>query len=89
MKRQQTGEYVVVSTVGETVKAFVPQRLPPNPPLQISGNLREGLDQALLEIGRLDGISSVLPDAGCQCRAHYAGNQHCAKFRFEGIERTD
>jgi Fic family protein len=64
MKRQQTGEYVVVSTVGETVKAFVPQRLPPNPPLQISGNLREGLDQALLEIGRLDGISSVLPDAG-------------------------
>lgn len=63
MKREKTGEYIVVSTVGETVKAFVPQKLPPNPPLQVSVNLRKSLDQALLEIGRLDGISSVLPDA--------------------------
>jgi Fic family protein len=63
MKREKTGEYVVISTVSEKVKAFVPQPLPPSPPLDISGELRETLDAAHLAIGRLDGISSSLPDA--------------------------
>lgn len=64
MQREKTGEYVVVSTVGEKVQAFVPQPLPPSPPLDVSGKLRDSLDRAHLEIGRLDGISSTLPDAG-------------------------
>lgn len=64
MKREKTGEYVVISTVDEKVKAFVPQPLPPFPPLEISGSLRDSLNKAYLEIGRLDGISAILPDAG-------------------------
>lgn len=55
---------MVISTVGEKVQAFVPQPLPPSPPLDVSGNLRDSLDAAHLAIGRLDGISSILPDAG-------------------------
>lgn len=64
MKREKTGEYVVTSTVGEKVQVFVPSPLPPVPPLEISPELRECLDQAHLELGRLDGISTLLPDIG-------------------------
>lgn len=64
MKREKTGEYVVTSTVGEKVQAFVPSPLPPIPPLEISPELRERLDQVHLEMGRLDGISTLLPDIG-------------------------
>lgn len=62
MKREKTGEYRVTSTVSERVQAFVPYDLPPVPPLDLSGRLRDNLDRAHLDIGRLDGVSSFLPD---------------------------
>jgi Fic family protein len=58
-----TGEYVTVSTAGdERVRAFVPAPLPPSPPVAIDGALRQALDEALLALGRLDGVSALLPD---------------------------
>lgn len=63
MKRKNPGHYITTSTTGETVKAYVPNPLPPNPPLQISTALRRELDKALLALGRLDSVSSYLPDA--------------------------
>src|ERR1043166_4271262 len=55
--------YRMVSTVGEEpVRAFVPAPLPPNPPLAPGPRLREALDEALLALGRLDSVSSLLPD---------------------------
>jgi Fic family protein len=54
----------VTSTAGEKVAAFIPYPLPPRPPLEIAGALREALDQAHLELGRLDGVSTLLPDVG-------------------------
>jgi len=63
MKRGPTGEEMLISTVGdEPVRAFVPRPLPPDPPLQIDGLLRDLLDKALLALGRLDSIGIVLPD---------------------------
>jgi len=62
MKRAKTGRYITISTVGEKVKAFVPDALPPNPLLEISGELQDLLDKALLALGRLDSISMLLPD---------------------------
>ena len=63
MKRGITGKYVAVSTVGdELVKAFVPRPLPPEPPLRVESDLREKLDRALLSLGRLDSVSTLLPD---------------------------
>jgi Fic family protein len=59
---RETGRYTTTSTTDETVNAFVPSPLPPNPPLEISPALQEKLDQALLSIGRLDSITSLLPD---------------------------
>ncbi len=62
MLRGPTGDHVTVSTVGgETVRAFVPRPLPPEPPLAIGPALRGRLDQALLALGRLDSITEFLP----------------------------
>jgi Fic family protein len=42
--------------------AFVPASLPPNPPLQIDTDLRDKLDRAHLALGRLDSVTTLLPD---------------------------
>jgi Fic family protein len=63
MQRGLTGKYLVVSTVGEEpVRAFIPNPLPPKPPLKIDESLRDLLDHALLSLGRLDSLSTLLPD---------------------------
>lgn len=63
MKRTNTGEYFVISRAGgEICRAFVPHPLPPQPPLELTGELREKMDGALISLGRLDGISTLLPD---------------------------
>lgn len=56
------GSHVTVATVGEAVQAFVPPPLPPEPPVRLH-ELQTLLDRANQALGRLDGISSVLPDA--------------------------
>ena len=56
------GSHVRVATVGEAVQAFVPPPLPPEPPVRLH-ELQALLDRANQALGRLDGISSVLPDA--------------------------
>jgi Fic family protein len=61
--RKNPGRYITTSTTGETVKAYVPNPLPPDPPLQVSTALRRELDKALLALGRLDSVSLYLPDA--------------------------
>jgi len=48
MERGLTGEYIIKITGDETVKAFRPFPLPPDPPLEITADLRDALDQALL-----------------------------------------
>ncbi len=62
MKRRKIGHYEITSTVGEQVRAFVPVPLPPNPPLVLDGSLQQALESAVLAIGRLDGVSTLLPD---------------------------
>ena len=62
MKRKLQGRYVTISTVGEKAKAFVPEPLPPNPPIEWTPELHTRFDQALLALGRLDSISTFLPD---------------------------
>ena len=64
MERGLTGHFVPVTSVGEPVRAFVPDPLPPDPPVALDGELGILLDAASTAIGRLDGISVVLPDPG-------------------------
>ena len=64
MKRGRQGHYETVSTVGEKVKAFIPNPLPPFPALEITGDLQKKLDEAAYRLGKLDGVVDMLPDVG-------------------------
>lgn len=55
------GRFVETAVGGERVKAFVPPPLPPNPPLEITGLLTR-LSAAERALGRLDGVSILLPN---------------------------
>lgn len=44
------------------VRTFIPAPLPPDPPLVFEGNLQRTLELAVLAVGRLDGVATLLPD---------------------------
>ena len=60
-KSSRLGTYISTTTAGETVKAFLPPPLPPTPPVDLSG-LYQHLDRANQAVGRLDGLTTLLPD---------------------------
>lgn len=62
MTRTPTGSYRVSTASGEAVRAFVPLPLPPHPPLEMDGPRQRLLERATLAIGRLDSVSTLLPD---------------------------
>ena len=64
MRRGLQGHYKTVSTVGEEVRAFIPDPLPPLPALELAGNLQKKLDEAAYLLGKLDGAADLLPDVG-------------------------
>lgn len=61
MHRKRTGRYETATAGGETVRAFVPTRLPPKPALDLAV-LQPRLESASLALGRLDSLSALLPD---------------------------
>ena len=62
MQRGPTGRFDVARAGGEEVRAFVPNRLPPEPPVELSGGRQRLLERATLALGRLDSITTLLPD---------------------------
>jgi Fic family protein len=63
MKRGLTGHYVPLpSAAGEKARAFVPNPLPPVPPLELDAEIQGLIEKAMLALGRLDGLTTVLPD---------------------------
>ena len=63
MHRPPPGRYVMVSTADEPYRAFVPEPLPPVPPIVWTPALRRRFDDALVALGRLDTITALLPNA--------------------------
>ena len=61
MTRGETGRYLTTTAGGEHVRAFVPAPLPPVPLLDLA-TLLAPLEAAQLALGRLQGISSLLPE---------------------------
>ena len=62
MKRGLTGYYQPITTLGESCRAFIPHPLPPDPALVLDERLQALAQDAALALGRLDGISSLLPE---------------------------
>ncbi|MFZ5655349.1 MAG: Fic family protein [Pseudomonadota bacterium] len=63
MRRPVPGRYLTVTTAGEPFQAFVPEPLPPEPPVVWSAALRRRFDAALVALGRLDAVTALLPNA--------------------------
>ena len=52
--------YIMKQTTG--YDAFIPNDLPPNPPINIDDEMQDLLSQADRKLGRLDGITEILPN---------------------------
>jgi len=59
--QSRLGSYIISSVAGEKVRAFMPPPLPPIPAVELSG-LHQQLDRANQGLGRLNGMSRLLPD---------------------------
>jgi len=60
-KSPRLGRYISKNYGDESVRAFVPPPLPPDPPVRLDA-LQRLLEQANQSLGRLDGLASVLPN---------------------------
>lgn len=60
--KTRSGEFKVVESGSDGYAAFYPAPLPPEPPLVLDSELQRLLDRANQALGRLDGITLLLPD---------------------------
>src|SRR5437870_5665405 len=82
-----TATYESSSVAGEVVRAFVPPVLPPDPALQLDAPVREAVDRALIALGRLDGVSDLLPDTHLFLYA-YVRKEAVVSSQIEGTQST-
>ncbi|MBI4880553.1 MAG: Fic family protein [Planctomycetes bacterium] len=87
MKRGETGRYEVTRVGGESVRAFVPHPLPPVPPLAFDATLQRALEAAVLALGRLDGVSTLLPDTALFLYA-YVRKEAVLSSQIEGTQSS-
>ena len=87
MKRALTGQYVVSTVAGEVTRAFVPNPLPPDPPIELGHDLSERLDRAHIALGRLDGVSGILPDTHLFLYA-YVRKEAVLSSQIEGTQSS-
>lgn len=85
VKQRKTGNYVTASTRDEPFKAFVPDPLPPQPPIQMDAELERLHGEAQLALGRLDGIASLLPSPE-QFLYAYVRKEAVASSQIEGTQ---
>ncbi|MCS4192631.1 Fic family protein [Salinibacter ruber] len=58
----RSGQYILTSSVGEEVRAFVPDPLPPPTDLDLKAEDQDLIERANRALGRLDGVTTLLPD---------------------------
>ncbi len=87
MERGSTGVYEITNAGGEQVRSFVPNPLPPNPPLEISYARQRLLEDATLALGRLDSISLLLPDPNIFLYA-YVRREAVLSSQIEGTQSS-
>ncbi|RIH85263.1 Adenosine monophosphate-protein transferase SoFic [Calidithermus terrae] len=87
MHRGITGHYEANHTVGEPVRAFIPDPLPPEPPLEFTPARSLRLERAHLALGRLDSISLLLPEPNLFLYA-YVRREAVLSSQIEGTQSS-
>jgi len=87
MRRGLTGRYEVTNVGGERVRAFIPDPLPPEPPIELAGDRQQLLERATLALGRLDSVSLLLPDPGIFLYA-YVRREAVLSSQIEGTQSS-
>ncbi|MBI4630270.1 MAG: Fic family protein [Chloroflexi bacterium] len=87
MQRGITGLYQVTTMGDETVKAFIPHPLPPNPPIDFANGQQRLLERATLALGRLDSITLLLPDPNLFLYA-YVRREAVLSSQIEGTQSS-
>jgi Fic family protein len=84
---RRAGRAVVVQSGPDGYSAFIPVALPPDPPLQIDAAMHALLDQANQALGRLDGVTLLLPDPG-QFLYSYVRKEAVLSSQIEGTQSS-
>jgi Fic family protein len=87
MKRGPTGKYNILAIGREKVRAFIPKPLPPDPPLILQGPIQTLLERALLALGRLDSVSTLLPETDLFLYA-YVRKEAVLSSQIEGTQSS-
>jgi Fic family protein len=87
MKRGSTGRYETTTLVGETIRAFIPNPLPPSPALSLSNRRQQLLERATLALGRLDSVTLLLPDPNIFLYA-YIRREAVLSSQIEGTQSS-
>ena len=80
------GEYITTTMVGESVRAYVPRDLPPVPSIDMQ-SLSNFVSDAMLALGRLDGVRSVAPDTSLFLYM-YVRKEALLSSQIEGTQST-
>jgi Fic family protein len=86
-ENSRIGHYVTTVAFDETVNAYVPPPLPPVPALEMSQLLLQKLSEADRAIGRLDGITMMLPDKALFLYM-YVRKEAVLSSQIEGTQST-
>ena len=62
MNRSKLGHHVPTVVDGLELQALVPSELPPEPGLYFEGQLQQSTERAVLALGRLDAVTTLLPN---------------------------
>src|SRR5919198_5556783 len=84
---KRAGRLLTVQAGPDGYSAFVPAPLPPDPPLRIDGPLQDLLDEANQALGRLDGVTLLLPDPG-QFLYSYVRKEAVLSSQIEGTQSS-
>lgn len=87
MRHGPTGTYEISTAGGESVRAFVPDPLPPEIPLEFSRARQRLLEKATLALGRLDSITLLLPDPDIFLYA-YVRREAVLSSQIEGTQSS-
>lgn len=87
MRRGSTGHYDTTSVVGESIRAFIPKPLPPEPALELSDRRQRLLECATVALGRLDSVTLLLPDPNLFLYA-YVRREAVLSSQIEGTQSS-